>query len=49
MTFCRILLIDEELCPKQFSIYNKSCKVLFLSFNLLASIPNYLSAKFIDV
>ena len=38
MTFCRIFLIfDEELCPKQVSIKNKSCKVLFLSFILIAS------------
>ena len=32
MTFCRISLIFyEELCMKQFSMKNKSCKVLFSS------------------
>ena len=46
MTFCRILLIfDEELCPKQFSIKDKSCKVLFLSFILIASITNYMHSN----
>ena len=50
MTWCRILLIfDEELFPKQFSIKNKSSKVLFLSFILIASITNYMYAKFYEV
>ena len=50
MTFCRIFLIFyEEICMKQFSIKNKSCKVLFLSFILIASITNYVYAKFYEV
>ena len=34
---------------QQFSIKNKSCKVLFLSFILIASITNYMYAKFYEV
>ena len=34
---------------KQFSIKNKSCKVLFLLFILIASITNYMYAKFYEV
>ena len=34
---------------KLFSIKNKSCKVLILSFILIASITNYMYAKFYDV
>ena len=52
MTFCRILLIhvfDEELYPKQFSIKNKSCNVLFLSVILIASIKIYIYVKFYEV
>ena len=46
MTFCRILLtFDEELCPKQLSIKNKSYKVLFLSFILIASKTNYIYVR----
>ena len=52
MTFCRIFLIFyDELCMKQFSIKNKSCKVLYLSSILIASITNYMYmyAKFYKV
>ena len=51
MTFCRISLLSyEELCMKQFSIKNKSCKVLFSSdIFLIASITNYMYAKFFEV
>ena len=34
---------------KQFSIKKKSCKVLFLSFILIASITNYVYAKFYEI
>ena len=34
---------------KQFSIKNKPCKVLFLLFILIASIPNYMYAKLYEV
>ena len=34
---------------KQFSIKNKSYKVLFLSFILIVSITNYMYAKFYEV
>ena len=34
---------------KQFSIENKPCKVLFLSFILIASVTNYMYAKFYEV
>ena len=50
MTFCKILLIiDEKLYPKQFSIKNKSYKVLLLSFILIANISNYMYTKFYEV
>ena len=50
MAFCKMFLIFyEEFCMKQFLIENKSCKVLFLSFILIASITNYMYAKFYEV
>ena len=39
----------EKLCMKLLSIKNKSCKVLILSFILIASITNYMNAKFYEV
>ena len=34
---------------KHFQIKNESCKVLFLSFILIASITNYMYTKFYEV
>ena len=41
--------MKNYVCMKQLSIKNKSCKVLFLSFILIASIKNYMHAKFYEV
>ena len=34
---------------KQFSVKNKFCKVLFLSFILITTITNYMYAEFYEV